>query len=107
MSGIASSCPKLPSGTDSAGMRCPKAFCGPLSGTATPITFGALVLEAPKVPHDLPAATLAIGVATSALFGVLAIRLLLGMLPRTGFGVFFAYRALLAAGIVAWWLARR
>lgn len=74
---------------------------------ATPITFGALVLEAPKVPHDLPAATLAIGVATSALFGVLAIRLLLGMLRRTGFGVFFAYRALLAAGIVAWWLARR
>ena len=74
---------------------------------ATPITFGALVLEAPKVPHDLPVATLAIGVATSAVFGVLAIRLLLGMLRRTGFGVFFAYRALLAAGIVAWWLARR
>ena len=44
---------------------------------------------------------------TSAVFGVLAIRLLLGMLRRTGFGVFFAYRAALALGILAFWLARR
>jgi undecaprenyl-diphosphatase len=74
---------------------------------ATPITFGALVLEAREVPRDLPAGTLAIGVATAAVFGVLAIRLLLGMLRRTGFGVFFAYRAVFALGILAFWLAKR
>lgn len=74
---------------------------------ATPITFGALLLEAREVPRDLPASTLAIGVVTSAVFGVLAIRLLLGMLRRTGFGVFFAYRAVLAIGILAFWLAGR
>ena len=47
-----------------------------------------------------------IGVATSALFGVLAIRLLLGMLRHKGFGVFFAYRAALALGALVFWLAR-
>jgi undecaprenyl-diphosphatase len=74
---------------------------------ATPITFGAFLLKVPDVPRDLPAATLAIGVVSSAVFGVLAIRLLLGMLKHTGFGVFFAYRAALALGILAFWLARR
>ena len=74
---------------------------------ATPITFGALLLKARDVPHDLPLSTIAIGVATSALFGVLAIRLLLGMLRHKGFGVFFAYRAALALGVLAFWLARR
>lgn len=74
---------------------------------ATPITLGALLLEAGKVPRDLPVSTLAIGVVTSAVFGVLAIRLLLGLLRRTGFGVFFAYRAALAIGILAFWFARR
>ena len=74
---------------------------------ATPITFGALVLKARDVPHDLPLSTIAIGVATSAVFGVLAIRLLLGMLRHKGFGVFFAYRAALALGVLGFWLARR
>ncbi len=72
---------------------------------ATPITFGALVLKLKDVPHDVPPATLALGVVSAGIFGVLAIRLLLGMLRRVGFGVFFAYRAVLAAVIVAW-LAR-
>lgn len=74
---------------------------------ATPITFGALLLEAREMPPGLPASTLAIGVVTSAIFGVLAIRLLLGMLRRTGFGVFFAYRTVLAAGILLFWFAGR
>jgi undecaprenyl pyrophosphate phosphatase UppP len=59
------------------------------------------------VPHDLPLSTIAIGVATSAIFGVLAIRLLLGMLRHKGFGVFFAYRAALALGVLGFWLAKR
>jgi len=74
---------------------------------ATPITFGALVLEARKMPHDLPASTLAIGVVTAAVFGLFAIRLLLGMLRRSGFGVFFAYRAALAVCILVFWLSKR
>ncbi len=72
---------------------------------ATPITFGALLLKLKDVPHDVPPATMAIGVVAAAVFGVAAIRLLLGLLRRAGFGVFFAYRALLAVGIFAW-LAR-
>lgn len=74
---------------------------------ATPITFGAFLVKVPDVPRDLPPVTLAIGVAASALFGVLAIRVLLGMLRKTGFGVFFAYRAVLALGVLAFWLAGR
>lgn len=74
---------------------------------ATPITFGAFLLKVKDIPHDIPAGTLWVAVATSAIFGVLAIRLLLGMVRRTGFGVFFAYRAALAVGIMAFWLAGR
>jgi undecaprenyl-diphosphatase len=72
---------------------------------ATPITFGALLLKARHVRHDVPVGTLALAVASSALFGVIAIRWLLAMIRRTGFGVFFAYRALLALVIVLY-LAR-
>jgi undecaprenyl-diphosphatase len=74
---------------------------------ATPITFGAFLLKLPDVPRDFPVSTLAIGVASAALFGVIAIRLLLGMLRIRGFGVFFAYRAVLALGILVFWLAGR
>lgn len=74
---------------------------------ATPITFGAIVLKLKDVPHDVPAATLAIGVVSAAVFGTLAIKLLLGMVRRTGFGVFFAYRAVLSLGIVAFWWTHR
>lgn len=67
---------------------------------ATPITLGAILLKARDVPHDVPVGTLALGVVSAALFGVLAIRWLLHLLRRTGFGVFFAYRAVLALVIV-------
>ncbi len=72
---------------------------------ATPITFGASLLEARHLPHDVPAATLLVGVATAAIVGVLAIRGLLRFLARAGFGAFFAYRVALAAWIV-WSLTR-
>ncbi len=74
---------------------------------ATPITLGAFLLKVKDVPHDLPAGTLAIAVVTAAVFGVFAIRLLLGMVRRTGFGVFFAYRAVLALVVIAFWVAGR
>jgi undecaprenyl-diphosphatase len=69
---------------------------------ATPITAGALVLKLRDMPRDVPAPTMAIGVASAAVFGILAIRWLLALLRRTGFGVFFAYRAVLAAVLLAW-----
>ena len=63
---------------------------------ATPITFGAGLLELRDLPRDLPAATLAIGVTVSAVTGLLAIRGLLLWLGRAGFGWFFAYRVAFA-----------
>jgi undecaprenyl-diphosphatase len=63
---------------------------------ATPITFGAGLLEMRDLPRDLPLATLAIGVAVSAVTGLLAIRGLLLWLGRAGFAWFFAYRVVFA-----------
>lgn len=64
---------------------------------ATPITFGAGLVELRHLPHDLPLATMLIGIATSAVTGFIAIRGLIRWLGRAGFGVFFAYRLALAA----------
>lgn len=69
---------------------------------ATPITFGALLLKLKDLPADLDLKVLAIGVVSAAVFGILAIRLLMGMLKRVGFGFFFAYRAVLALVILVW-----
>jgi len=63
---------------------------------ATPITLGAVLLKLRHMPLDVPPGTLALGVITSAVVGVLAIRGLLRWLARAGFGVFFAYRAAVA-----------
>jgi undecaprenyl-diphosphatase len=63
---------------------------------ATPITLGAVLLKLRHMPLDVPPATLAVGVITSAVVGVLAIRGLLHWLARAGFGVFFVYRAAVA-----------
>jgi undecaprenyl-diphosphatase len=71
-----------------------------------PITLAAvmytLLLKSKELSHTMPMSTLLVGVVTSALFGFLAIRFLLGMLRRTGFGVFALYRVLLALGLFAW-----
>jgi len=63
---------------------------------ATPITLGAVLLKLRHLPHDVPPGTLAVGVVSSAVVGVVAIRGLLRWLQHAGFGVFFAYRAALA-----------
>ena len=73
---------------------------------ATPITFGAGVLELRHLPHDLPMGTIVIGVVSAAVVGLLAIRGLLRWLSRAGFGVFFAYRTLFAA-LILWRLSTR
>ena len=72
---------------------------------ATPVTAGALVLKIKDVPHDVPPMTLGLGVLSAAVFGILAIHVLLRMLRTAGFGVFFAYRVAFA-GVIFAWLAR-
>jgi undecaprenyl-diphosphatase len=67
---------------------------------ATPITFGAGILELDNLSSDLPLATLAVGILTAAVTGFLAIRGLIRWVGRAGFGVFFAYRLALAALIL-------
>jgi undecaprenyl-diphosphatase len=67
---------------------------------ATPITFGAGLLEIRHLPHPLPVVPLAIGVACAAVTGFIAIRGLISWLGRAGFGVFFLYRLAFAALIL-------
>lgn len=71
-----------------------------------PITLAAVLytglLKSRNLLAEVPAGTLLIGVVTSAVFGFLAIRFMLGLLRRTGFGVFAAYRTLLALGLFIW-----
>lgn len=74
---------------------------------ATPITFGAVLLKARHMPHEVPPGTLAIGVAASAIVGMFAIRGLLRFLRHAGLGVFFVYRAALAAVLVGYVLLHR
>lgn len=69
---------------------------------ATPITFGAGLVELRDVHSDIPASTIAIGVASSAIVGLLAIRGLLRWLGRAGFGAFFLYRAGVAVILLVW-----
>ncbi len=74
---------------------------------ATPITFGAGLLELRHLSGDVPVATLAAGVLSAAIVGLLAIRALIRFLGRSGFGGFAIYRVLLAGFILWSVLARR
>jgi len=73
---------------------------------STPITLAAvaykLLKESDQLLSQLPLSTLLIGMVSSALFSFLAIRFMLGLLRRTGFGVFALYRVALAAGLLMW-----
>ena len=66
------------------------------------VVANTLLFKGRELSNAMPASTLLVGVATSAIFGFLAIRFLLGMLRRTGFWVFALYRAVLALGLFAW-----
>jgi len=73
---------------------------------STPITLAAVAYKTLKdsdqLLSQLPLATLLIGMVSSALFSFLAIRFMLGLLRRTGFGVFAVYRVALAIGLLVW-----
>ena len=72
-----------------------------------PITLAAvmytLLLKSRELSNTMPVTTLLVGVVTSAVFGFLAIRFVLGVLRRNGFGVFALYRVILALCLFAWW----
>ena len=68
---------------------------------ATPITFGAGLLELRDLEMDASPVALVVGIVTSSVVGLLAIRLLIRYLGRAGFGVFFVYRTALAM-LIAW-----
>ncbi len=68
---------------------------------ATPITFGAGVLEFKHMVHgDVTLPVLLAGVASAAIVGVIAIRSLIRFLGHAGFLGFFIYRVAFAALIV-------
>lgn len=75
-----------------------------------PITLAAVLYTGLLKSRDLlaamPLSTLLIGVVSAAISSFLAIRLMLGLLRRTGFGVFAIYRVAFALSLFAWWFAR-
>jgi undecaprenyl-diphosphatase len=74
---------------------------------STPVTLAAVaytgLLKYRHLLAEMPVSTLAIGVISSAVFGFLAIRFMLGLLRKHGLGVFAAYRVVLALGLFTWW----
>jgi len=72
-----------------------------------PITFAAIVYEAPKaVQEGASVMPLVVGVVASALSGWLAIAVLMRFLSRHGYGVFAAYRVALGILVLAVLYAR-
>ena len=71
-----------------------------------PITLAAVLytglLKSRHLLAEMPPSTLLIGVGSSAVFGFLAIRFMLGLLRKHGFGMFAAYRTILALGLFMW-----
>jgi undecaprenyl-diphosphatase len=74
---------------------------------SAPITLAALLYTGLIKHHGqfagVPASTLAIGVVTSGVTGFLAIRFLMGLLRRTGFGMFATYRTIVAVLLLGAW----
>ena len=73
---------------------------------STPITLAAVAYTMLKhgtdLIHHVPMNTLLLGMVSSAIFSFLAIRLMLAMVRKIGFGVFAAYRVALALALFAW-----
>jgi undecaprenyl-diphosphatase len=76
---------------------------------ATPVTAAAAAYEGLKVIKGdvgvaVPIEPLLVGLAASFVFGILAIAVLLRFLRTRSTDIFVAYRVLLAAAVVVWWL---
>lgn len=73
---------------------------------AIPITFGAGLLKVGEFGVGVTLGELAVGFATSAIVGFLAIRFLLQLLTKRGFSVFVWYRLAFAVVVLAVYLLR-
>ncbi|PYQ13952.1 MAG: undecaprenyl-diphosphatase UppP [Acidobacteria bacterium] len=74
---------------------------------ATPITFGAAMVKVPHFVHSADLSVVLPGMATAAVFGFLAIRLLLAYVRGHDYLPFVVYRFAFAAVVVAVLIARR
>jgi len=76
---------------------------------ATPVTAAAAAYESVKVVRgdlgvSVPVGPLLIGLAASFVFGIIAISVLLRFLRTRSTDIFVAYRILIAAVVLVWWL---
>jgi undecaprenyl-diphosphatase len=73
---------------------------------ALPVTFGAVMLKVPKMFAAGLDTSLALGIVTAAVVGVLSIRVLFAWVRTRSYLPFVVYRFAFAALIVGVWLAR-
>jgi undecaprenyl-diphosphatase len=74
---------------------------------ATPITFGAAIVKVPHLIHTANLSVVVPGMIAAAIFGFLAIRVLLAYVRRHNYLPFVVYRFAFAALVAAVLLARR
>jgi undecaprenyl-diphosphatase len=72
----------------------------------TPAIVGAFVLELPKIIKDDLSLSFWLAVITAAVFGLAAIKFLLGYLKKSGFAIFLWYRLALALLIIGVFITR-
>lgn len=68
---------------------------------STPIIFGAVIVKLPSFFKEGINLPVVLGIFSSALFGYLAINYLLKFLEKFGYGIFFWYRLMLGAAVLA------
>jgi undecaprenyl-diphosphatase len=81
---------------------------------STPIIFGAGLVKIPELVHRIrahetgvTAGAVAAGMIAAAVTGVIAVKWMLRYLRTNSYGIFAAYRLVVAVAIVALWLQRR
>jgi undecaprenyl-diphosphatase len=81
---------------------------------STPIIFGAGLVKIPELLHRIRAhetgvtpGAVAAGMIAAAVTGVIAVKWMLRYLRTNSYGIFAAYRLVVAVAIVALWLQRR
>jgi undecaprenyl-diphosphatase len=76
---------------------------------STPVIGGAAVFKLKHLAFESTAGAIgfALGMASSAIVGYLAIKFLIRYLERHSLNLFVGYRLVLAAAVVLLWLARR
>ncbi len=73
---------------------------------STPIIFGAAILKLPHLLEEGVSVPIIMGIIVSAVSGYLAIKYLLKLVEKIGYGIFFWYRLVLAVVIVLVYVLR-